>query len=58
MAKRSKEQIKRDNALIKKIYKSYQLRVRRDDEQVISKLESLENKNGYLLDLIRKDLQK
>ena len=34
------------------------IRVRNDDVDIIKKLESVENKNSYILDLIRKDIKK
>lgn len=55
---RKKEYIKKNNESVKRIYKSFQIRVRRDDEEVLDKLNSVESMNGYILDLIRKDIRK
>lgn len=38
-------------------YKRIALLVRKDDTEVIEKLESVESKNAYIIDLIRKDIK-
>ena len=40
----------------KENYKSYQLRVKKSDLALIEKLDSVENRNAYLIDLLRKDI--
>ena len=40
----------------KKNYKMYQFRIRKDDAQVIEKLDQLSNRNSYITGLIRKDI--
>ena len=40
----------------KENYKMYQFRIRKDDTQVIEKLDQLSNRNGYITNLIRKDI--
>lgn len=61
MARQSKESKKRkslyDMDYKKKSYRRYRLDVRYDDTEVIDFLESLENKNKYLLDLIKQDIK-
>lgn len=37
-------------------YKMYQFRIRKDDTEVIQKLDGIPNRNGYLSNLIKKDL--
>lgn len=39
-------------------YKHYHIKVRLDDVEVIKKLEEVESKNGYIIDLIKKDIKK
>lgn len=51
------DQRKYVNQYIKDTYKSYKLRVRRDDSEVIEKLTGKENLNSYILELIRKDIE-
>lgn len=55
---RSKEAIKKNNEIVKRIYRNYLIRIRKDDEAIISKLNSVDSINGYIVDLIRKDLKK
>ncbi len=43
------------NQYIKKNYKTVKIRIRKDDEEVLKKLESVENVNRYILNLIRLD---
>ena len=40
----------------KENYKQYSFRVKRSDTSLIEKLDSIDNKNGYLTDLINKDI--
>lgn len=40
-----------------KTYQAFTFRVRKDDEIVIGKLESVPNKTEYILNLIREDLK-
>lgn len=54
---RPKDTIRKNNEIVKKIYRSYQFRVRRDDEEILNKLNSVESINGYITDLIRQDLK-
>ncbi len=44
------------NHYIKENYKTIKLRVRKDDEEVIKKIESVGNVNQYLISLIRMDV--
>ena len=37
-------------------YKMYQFRVKKDDELVIDKLDSISNRNSYITDLIKNDV--
>lgn len=39
-------------------YKFFTLKVRNTDSAILDKLASVESKNGYILDLIRKDIEK
>ena len=45
------------NQYIKENYKTIKIRVRKEDEEVIKKLESVDNVNQYLLSLIRMDIK-
>lgn len=45
------------NQYIKGNYKTIKIRVRKEDEEVIKKLESVDNINQYLLSLIRMDIK-
>ena len=40
----------------KENYKHYHIKVRCDEKEVIEKLNTVESKNGYILDLIKKDI--
>ena len=42
----------------KENYKHYHIKVRLDDKEVINKLNEVESKNGYIIDLIKKDIKK
>ena len=44
------------NSFNKENYKMYPFRVRKDDKELIMKLESVPNRNQYISSLIRKDL--
>lgn len=50
------DQRKYVNQFIKNTYKSYKLRVRKDDSEVIDKLSGEENLNAYIVGLIRQDI--
>ena len=41
----------------KENYNSYQLRIKKSDTDLIQKLDSVDNRNAYLTDLIRNDLK-
>lgn len=41
-----------------KTYRRYLIRVRLDDTEVIEKLNSIENVQGYIVNLIRADIEK
>lgn len=41
----------------KENYKMYQFRVKRSDAEIIDKLDSIENRNSYLVDLIRSEIR-
>lgn len=45
------------NGYIKDNYKSIKLRIRKDDEEIISYLSTIENVNAYIISLIRKDME-
>lgn len=45
-----------DEAYKAKTYKRFRFRVRLDDTEVIEKLNSIENIQGYIVNLIRKDI--
>lgn len=45
------------NSYIKDNYKSIKLRVRKDDNEVLNRLYSVDNINAYILELIRKDVE-
>lgn len=51
------DQRKYVNNYLKDTYRPYKLRVRKDDDEVIAKLEGVDNVNAYLLSLIRKDIE-
>lgn len=57
--KRNRKTINRiNNDYKRKTYKSIMLRMRYDeDEDVLAKLESVESKKDYIVDLIRKDIK-
>ena len=55
---RSKEAIKKNNEIVKRIYRNYLVRIRKDDVAIIDKLNSVDSINGYIVGLIRKDLKK
>lgn len=57
MAKNSEAKIRNNNKYAKKTYLRFMMNVRKDDKEVIKKLESVTSKNGYILDLIRKDIK-
>lgn len=52
---------KRANELNRKYkkenYEKLTIRVRKDDEEVLEKLKSVESMNAYILELIRKDIK-
>lgn len=50
------DQQKYINRYIKDTYRTIKLRVRNDDKIIINKLKQVENINGYVLELIRKDI--
>lgn len=39
-------------------YKTYMLKIRNDKKDVIKKLEKVKSKNGYIIELIEKDIKK
>lgn len=41
----------------KEKYKMFAFRVRNDDEELLNKLKNIENKNEYIIDLLRNDKQ-
>jgi hypothetical protein len=41
----------------KKNYKHYHIKVNLKDKEIINHLEKQDSKNGYILDLIRKDIK-
>ena len=41
----------------RKHYKRVELKIRLDETDVINKLDSVESKNAYILNLIKKDIQ-
>ena len=41
----------------KENYKDYHLKVNLKDKEIIDKLESVQSKNGYIINLIRKDIK-
>lgn len=41
----------------KKYYRNYAIRVRKDNRDIIEKLDRQENKTEYILNLIRKDIE-
>lgn len=45
------------NKYLKENYKTIKLRIRKDNKIVIHKLETIENLNKYLIDLIIKDIE-
>lgn len=45
------------NKYIKNTYKTIKLRIRKDDRLLIEKLESVDNINQFLIDLILKDIK-
>lgn len=51
------DQKKYVNEYNKNNYKSYKLRVRKDDDEVVEKLSSVNNLNSYILGLVRKDIK-
>lgn len=55
---RSKEHVKKVNESVKRIYTSFLYRVRKDDTEIIEKLNSVESRNGYITELIRQDIRK
>lgn len=57
MAKNSEAKIRNNNVYAKKTYLRFMMNVRKDDKDVIKKLESVPSKNGYIIDLIRKDIK-
>ena len=58
MAKTSEARIRANKKYNLKAYRKYTFRVRKDDTEIIEKLESVSSKNGYITDLIRKDIKK
>lgn len=50
-------QIKYMNDFNKRTYKSYSVRVRRDNVKVIDKLDSEPSVNRYIIELIEKDIE-
>lgn len=57
MAKNSEAKIRNNNVYAKKTYLRFMMNVRKDDKDVIKKLESVPSKNRYIIDLIRKDIK-
>ena len=52
------DQLKYIKAFDKETYKKYYFRVRKDNKKVIEYLNSIPNKNGYILHLIEEDMKK
>lgn len=50
------DQQKYINRYIRDTYRTIKLRVRNDDKIIINKLKQVKNINGYVLELIRKDI--
>lgn len=46
-----------NNEYKKRTYASVNIRIRKDDTEVLEKLASVESKNAYIIDLIRKDIK-
>jgi len=49
--------MKRDNEQLKQIYRSFLVKVRRDNLKMIKWLDSKESKNAYILKLIEEDMK-
>lgn len=45
------------NKYNKENYKFFRLKIKNTDTQVLNKLNSVPSKNGYVLELIRKDIE-
>ena len=41
-----------------KTYHNFLIHVRKDDEEILTKLKSVDSRNGYILDLIREDIKR
>lgn len=50
------DQKKYINNYIKDNYRTFKIRIRNDDNVILHKLDNIDNKNRYILDLIRKDI--
>lgn len=53
-----KEANKRDLEYKKKTYRQIAIRIRKDDTEILEKLNNVPNKTDYILDLIRKDINR
>ena len=59
MAKQTKTEVfKKQQEYAKKTYNHYHLKIRKDNIEVIDKLESVKSKNAYITSLIEKDIEK
>ena len=45
------------NEYKKRTYERLTIRIRKDDEEVLEKLDSVESKNNYIVELIRADIK-
>ena len=52
-----KEYDRINNDYKKETYERLTIRIRKDDTEILEKLESVESKNKYILDLIREDIK-
>lgn len=56
--KRNRKIVQKHNANYKsKTYKRVTLLIRKDDDDVLNKLENVPSKNKYIIDLIKKDIE-
>lgn len=52
-----KEYDRINNEYKKRTYERLTIRIRKDDEEVLEKLDSVESKNNYIVELIRADIK-
>ena len=56
--KRDRKTVNRiDKEFKKKTYQAFTFRVRKDDTEILEKLNEVDNKQGYIIDLIRQDIK-